>query len=1209
MSKAGQNVFKGVNAQAWAAMSLFLQYLREPNFSYIQFEAPRFEDFNLVFSDGKKIICESKDWNRPFGFSNLKSVLSGLVKKRAALGEQDEILIACSNLDDEFASKVRATKYFEGALKEFASHKYGDKEIAMLPRVRFWRIPPELNEKIVYSLFAELIGFWLPYQDVERIAKSILVDQIYKGSAKGKTYTKENILSEVERLRKETAKKSGYFDDERVKVENQIQNLIDALDNNQSPVWAPNQLSALSSKPALIFFVLDRFKEKKIDNLEDWNDLWQLYGVYRFSFSLFKIFEDNLHTDVNKKYIIGFLRNHIGEIRRFYQHDFFNTDVVKITQKIIGDDTSFLDDAFEIVKKLLTDRSDDFFYLKVLSQSDSWEKEQIAKLLQDIYIKGDDGLKDAVVNLIFDRFNLIKDEGRFDHYAPRIVFDILKEWLSTDFEARLIALKEKLSEQYNRYYSQFSKTLKFNGFEHMGGMTSFAGHNYAVGDRHFIIYTIEPALKDYYAGASNKDSAWKFIKGQCITQTEAIKKERPDFLNRSVLTIVLERYKNEDEKISNEAFEILQEFILTRKGIPHKSELIYQAIRSNDVSDDKKWKLIQLTTDKHGYPVSVFVEQIVSQLAKTGHNAAKSELKKWLQSPKYYERSRFDLNIVQNVRTILDSDFEFAVDLFESFVNSDHFIKEYDTFETYEVSTLLYEILKRNFNRGHKILSTLSGQKQPLKNQQILLCFSLFNYRNNDESDNVEFLEKIYKKIIDPLLNGCGNDIGEIQRKLTFSQAREALAQFAGRLAIHKKYTEALRIIDIFVNDPDPYLPGKDPEDPENQYNEHKKVLGGEEPHTITSTRGWCAWVLMKCAILHGRNYIPQIIDLTEKLTKDENWYVKHMSCFALSQLAQNRLTVLPDNRDTLFFNDDQETALKMSKRVENIAFHLLNDIAGAPKNVQKAVIKSVLTVFDHIRALSEKRSFELMQTFAGFSDDAVAEAAPLFIYYAEFRKDAYKSWRFGMPGLYDDLSPNQFNDTKFKKIQKGVVDRLSPDQRFKFGAQFEKMIREGSPDFEDSEKMFEVAYRNLYYLANKGYGHQIFQVIYMAIKDGMQKKWHLNELYKLYMKCLAEEKSFYDKHLTDKNIGEMYWWPSLYNGDILESIYQQGGKTKFLNALDLVVAFPREMGIHESASILSRLDGFSKSNKRVKTIVSELFKKNPTKYYELRNKWLGKKK
>lgn len=1209
MSKAGQNVFKGMNSQVWAAMSLFLQYLREPDFSYIQFEAPGFEDFNLVFGDGKKIICESKDWKRPFSFSNLKAVLGGLVKKSVVLGEADEILVICSNLDDEFASKVGATKYFEKVREEFIKHKYSDKEIAMLPRVRFWRIPPELSEKIVYSLFAELISFWLPYQDIERIAKSILVDKIYKGSAKGKTYAKKDILSEIERLRKETAKKSGYFDDERVKIESQIQNLIEALDNNRSPVWASNQLSALSSKPALIFFVLDRFKEKKIDNLEDWNDLWQLYGIYRFSFSLFKIFEDNLHTESNKKYIISFLRHHIGEIRRFYQHDFFNTDVVKITQKIIGDDARFLDDAFEIVKKLLTDRSDDFFYLKIPSPSDSWEREQISKLLQEIYTKGDGELKDKVVNLIFDRFNLIKDEGRFDHHAPRIVFEILKDWLDANVEKRLIVLKEKINDQYNKYYLQFSKTLKFNGFEHMGGMTSFTGHNYSVGDRHFITYTIEPVLINYYTRTTNKNRAWGFVKQQCISKTEDVKKDRPDFLNRAALPIVLERYKNEDEGVSDEAFGILQEYISSRKGIPHKSELVYQAIRGNEFPNDKKWKLIQITTEKYGYPVSVFVEQIVSQLAKEGHDAAREELKKWLQNQKYYERSRFDLNIVQNVRTILDSDFEFAADLFESFINSDHFIEKYDSFETYEVSALLYDIFKHNFDRGRKILSTISEQKQLSKNQQILLCFSLFNYRNNDASDDIEFLDKIYRKIIDPLLNSCDNEIDKIQRKLTFSQAREALVQFAGRLAMHKKYTETLRLIDIFVNDPDPYLPGRDPEDPENQYNEDKRIEGGEEPHTITSTRGWCAWVLMKCAILPGRHHIPQIIDLTEKLTKDENWYVKHMSCFALSQLAQNRLTVLPDNRDILFFNDDQETALKMSKRVEDIAFHLLKDIAGASKNVQKALIKSILTVFDHIRALDEKSSLELMQIFAGFSDDAVAEAAPLFIYYAEFRKDAYKSWRFGMPGLYDDLSPNKFNDTKFRKLQREVVDRLSPDQRFKFGAQFEKMIRESSTDTEDGEKMFKIAYRNLDYLSGIGYGHQIFQVIYMAIKDGTQKKRHFNEWHKLYLKCLQEEKAYYDKNLTDKNIGEMYWWPSLYNGDILESIYQQEGKTKFLNALDIVISFPREMGIHESASILSRLDDFPKSNRRVKAIVGELFKKNPTKYYELRNKWLGKKK
>ena len=50
MSKAGQNLHKGINAQAYAAMSLFLQHLREPEFSYIHLEPQNFEDFNLVFN-------------------------------------------------------------------------------------------------------------------------------------------------------------------------------------------------------------------------------------------------------------------------------------------------------------------------------------------------------------------------------------------------------------------------------------------------------------------------------------------------------------------------------------------------------------------------------------------------------------------------------------------------------------------------------------------------------------------------------------------------------------------------------------------------------------------------------------------------------------------------------------------------------------------------------------------------------------------------------------------------------------------------------------------------------------------------------------------------------------------------------------------------------------------------------------------------------
>ena len=87
--KQGQYNYKGVNAQAWAAMSLFLQYLRYTDFSYIQLEASQFEDFNLVFNDGRKIVCESKDWRRNFSFADLKKVLKSILKKNV-LGEKDK---------------------------------------------------------------------------------------------------------------------------------------------------------------------------------------------------------------------------------------------------------------------------------------------------------------------------------------------------------------------------------------------------------------------------------------------------------------------------------------------------------------------------------------------------------------------------------------------------------------------------------------------------------------------------------------------------------------------------------------------------------------------------------------------------------------------------------------------------------------------------------------------------------------------------------------------------------------------------------------------------------------------------------------------------------------------------------------------------------------------------------------------------------------
>jgi len=1214
---AGQSNIEGINYQQWAALALFLQCLKISGFEGIHLEAPGYQDFNLLFKD-EKIICEAKNWKKQFSNSHLLGILRN-VRKKISINKNDEILIVSSNISNNLISNVKNCKYSQNLNKQFRSKfkDYNEAESELLPRVRFWQVDKNTLKLIVYVLFSEAIGFWLPPEELREKLKAILIDKFYEGSSQGKTYTKSEFLTDIQSISKRAIKKTTLFNDAFKSLEEQFSNLIQDIKKHKGPQWGDYDISSLSAQPNKMFFVLDQIvKSTKNINLRVWDKLWNVASIGPYYFTLFKIFENNLHTEENKKYILQFFKENISKIRKFYQYDFFDVDVVKITKKILNEDkkNEFIAETFEIVRKLITERRDDIFYLTSRRDS-SWEEREIAKLVKEIYERANSDLKTEIYRFIVKTYNLIEDDGNFSHYTPQEIFDVLRNWVSNDFEKRFLALKEKLVLQYDDFYKKKLRFKKgFNGWELIGGATSFWGNNYTVGDRHFIGFVLEPAVREYYNKSKNKKQAWNFILQNYISKTngkvknkiikKAVSKNKPDFLNRAVLPIILERYQSNNKKISDEAFEILKEFILSRRGIPHKSDLIYQALRNNpQVSDDKKWKLVKVSIKRYNIPVTPFIEEITSQLAKQQHKEAKEELKKWLKNPKYYERFRIEINVIQNIRAIMDSDFKYAVSLFEEFINSEYFITKQDSFESYDVAVLLHDILKKDHKRGFEIIKNISEQKSLTKNQQIILCFSLFNYRGNDQSDDSSLLDEVYRKFINPFLDSFDNDINKIVKKLTFSQAREAFVQFAERLARNKKIKEALRIVRVFVNDPDPYLPDKDPEDPENKYNEHQRIENGEEPHSITSTRGWCGWVLMKCSVLSGRDYIKELIDLTEQLTRDKNWYVKHMACFALSQLAQNRLTVLPDNREILFFGKNKREALERAKRVEKIAFKLLADIAQSSDNIKKALAKSILTVFDHIRILNEKDALLFVNTFRKFPSEAIAEAAPLFVFFAEFRKNAFKTWKWSLPGLYDDLAPDKYNEEKFKKILKGVIDKLEPKQRFSFVAQFEHLIRDLDYKSGDAEKLFNIAYKYLNYLS-KEYGHEVFRVIYMTIKEGMEKRNHFHEWYNLYIKCLKTEKTFYNKNFKKEKTLEMSWWPSYYNEDILLLIHEQGSKQKFLDAFDLITQFPKELEIHDSDKIISLLRDFSKTNKQVKKIIARLFERNPIKYHNFKNQF-----
>ena len=183
-------------------MSLFLQFLRDPKFSSIHLEGAKCEDFNLIFNDGRKIICESKARSEEFSYPQLKALLEAINSKKN-IGQEDEILIICSNANDDLISNIENSKYFPALKEKFEKKGFSEDIIILLPKVKFWIIDPKFNEEIIYSLFTQLVNFWVPLSDIQRVVDSILIQKIYKGSAKGQQYSRQMLIDEIEEFKKE----------------------------------------------------------------------------------------------------------------------------------------------------------------------------------------------------------------------------------------------------------------------------------------------------------------------------------------------------------------------------------------------------------------------------------------------------------------------------------------------------------------------------------------------------------------------------------------------------------------------------------------------------------------------------------------------------------------------------------------------------------------------------------------------------------------------------------------------------------------------------------------------------------------------------------------------------------------------------------------------------------------------------------------------
>ncbi len=1176
MSKTGgKATYKGINAQSWAALSLFLQYVRSSNLDHIAFEQDELKDFDLVFSSGKKIICESKTERVTHGV--IKGILNSLIDNKK-VGTDDEILIICQDLSPDALGDVENVKYFEEIKEKLKKKGFTDQHLELLPKIKFWKVDQDTNEFIVTTQLAEILGAWFPDTTFNEIVSKILIDQVYKGSQVGKTFSKEEFYKQIDERKKQVQDDAGYKDEQKEKLE-RIDKLLSAIDKPTSRDWCNNEITLLTTTPDLYYLTIKKLDSLPSLNLHQWDNLWKAAARGTFSLNVFDIFQKNVNDPENQEYLINFLPTVIERLLSFYRQEFIVVDIVKICSAILDQTRKYDHQIFEILKSLIEINTKEVFFLKK-SDRKEWEQEQTTEALRKLYEKTDERVKNEIVAFIFNFFDLVSDDGQFWHHTPDDIFKILKLYVEADIESRILSLSELLSKQYEKFYKRFGRQSIYEGWEHMGFTNT---------DRHFITHILQPILTQYYS--VNPDAAWKFITEKLITTKEdSVSLARPDYLNRASIPVIMSAYLN--PKYKEEALAIIKEFVEMRKGIPHKTELIYKQVGGDAFSDDQKWELVKLQLDYEPYkgiPANDHVEKIVSELANKGHEDALAALEAWGKNPDYNKfRGVLEGNITSHVPGLLTNPKTKSrgTAILREFLNSDYFINKQGEWDVWQTAKVLSQVLVEDFEEGKAIIQEIWSRDSLTHNQQIVITSSINEIENNND-----LIIRVYEEIVSSWLTDCKDDVKLFITKIPDVQSRLSVVRYGDKLAQAKGYEGAIRIAKFFIDDPNPSLEN-DPDDPEGKHNLHEQVKKGKDVNEITTIRASVAWILQKIALLPGRTYIPEILPLVKKLTQDENYYVRAYSCIPLEQLMMARHTVLPDKHTERFLD------IKVANETEQIAYDMLRDKENWGL---EQIMMGILRLFYNVRSVTTEEAKEILNTFLETKNDKIIEEArSLFIFFAEFRPSAIDEEKLKYVYSKERIAElKDFDDTYFKELLTKILTDSSSEVKAGFAWAFWHLPKEQGVDFE---KYFTIAYKYLLILADS-YEHEVMTNIYYFIEENFEQKFE--ECFELWKKCLNVERPYLQGKITKDNLYEMHWWPFHYNGKILVKIADEKGDAVFLEWVNYLVDYPEGVIIANDLDlIIDRLAKLPVSDK-AKSIFEKLVARNP-QYFEKMKEWLS---
>lgn len=1155
----GASNAKGINAQVWSAASLFFQYCAFSDFEKIELESPFFEDFNLVFTGNKRIVVEVKLREEKFNLSDLRDLYQKLLKKGGLL-DNDEILIIAKN----FSKDVKDTiTYFRYSIEEFRLkliEKGFDKaSLELFNRTKLWDIDfgDKEAKEVAYYMLVKLIDYGASSSDTEKLFNSLLQTKFFEGAANGASYTKKDIYEEIQREKSRFVKGDGRYDSDvdaldvlLVKLQEECGKVQSRL---KSDLKIDHAVTAISANPNLMNYVLHRLET--INDL-DFNlikPLLELNKNYLYAFSVERILEKNLNNTENVEIALEYLEKNIASLIIIRTGQYWISDLADITSKIIQFDPTYSQRVANILIEALIKLRTDFLYIK--SKSDSYQLSKLLTTSVKLLPIVDSSLRNSLYNQIISNYPV--SDRDHDHEAERgnALYAFILEYLKLEYpmklQERIDSIVNVIANEYTQELKKYGSSIAFDGFDSLSTVHSWHGDEYSVSDRAYIDGILAPLLNEFYS--TDEVQFWKYVENDILSKP--VSAENPDFLRRALIPFLVDMYfKTNSASNEKKVFNYLSSFLKEKSGVLSKSELIYQYIYKSHLSTDLKLvKLLKISLQQAKTPVNPFVEKLTRSLSKLGDrkiaNWAKKIIIEWVTNPAYRKNRHWLHDDFRNhLESLVDTDLDVVVEALSNSLK-EGYLDAIDTFHTYEFAKIIRSVLMKSFEKGYLVLTILLNKEELSEREQIALLYGLYSI-GEKEGYTSEYLNNVYTQFIYPICEKF-NNVDALCSWLTNANAREAFIDIAEAIAsndsVPKNMEKVMYILNFFSDDPDPYLPGKDPKDPEAKYSEHKRILSGDSTYSISTVRGKVADCLAYVLSPLGRDNVSGVIKIAEKLIPDKDLHVFGLLGRTIERLGKSRNWVVTEGSNELFLSSDEKEAIRLSQKIKELAFAYIERYVQMPSLAQNALKDPVSMAFYGIRDLNTVETVRLLDLIGKLPPSAITSFAPYYIYFAFYRKETVFSnaKNITTENFDEELITNIFISTMIQK-----------------GDEFQQSVIFQLKDLLKNKPSSKLRLIKIVKMIIKQFEYNKFEALFRFLEDVIEPDFEL--FFEIFYGALTVQHQYLVK-LDDKKRIELQRLNYFFEFEsFLSKIYEKKGESVFVDTLVLMFDVPISVFIYQ---------------------------------------------